>query len=30
MKIGQDEKEFIIGMVAVVIMSIVFVAIKAM
>ena len=30
MKIGQDEKEFIIGMVSVIIMSIVFVAIKAM
>lgn len=30
MKIGQDEKEFMIGMIVIIIMSIVFVAIKAM
>ena len=30
MKVGKDEKEFIIGMIAVMIMSIIFVAIKAM
>jgi len=30
MKLGRDEKEFIIGMIALIVMSFIFVAIKAM